>query len=549
MIVRSERLTEISSFCFEGFIFGLSEGEAKYYVSNEFINKGKAALKELNGSFCGYYVDDETQQLYVFNDRLGMVDLFLMKDGQEWLLCDDYWQAVKANSSISINDMAIEQLLQFGYMHWNNTFLSEIDLCAPATVITIDIKSKSILSTERYWRHIPEPVIYNRSAAKERLYESIKKAVKECFNDQQATYAVANSGGLDSRWNLFCASQQERHFASYTYTGAKKSDAEFVSRKVNALLKQTDSKYIEVCVNDFLPKYANKHLDKTPMLPLYSAWYYGAFRQLEDVSVNVNGFISTFLDAFTYMDKANGYNYYLSQSLTDKYEFCYNLYNITNAKLLSKVYLKSHGNRLKDSFMTHLDELEMNDLGNICDSFDFYCRQRRLNKNESWTNFYGQMQSRSPLVHNDIVDLSLQLPFEMRDNRSLYVETACDVMGDLAGLRLERSPWGLKGEEVGAKGFIKSTLWRADLKLYKKTGHSFWFKGSHKDVAAWMCQYPNMEFIRQLINSNNPLIIERFNQNYLNDNIDALIKKDFVFVSSLLTVFMFLNKLSDIKQI
>ncbi|WP_430814645.1 hypothetical protein [Carboxylicivirga sp. RSCT41] len=547
MEVKRRELFQLSNFFFKGFLFGIKDSDIESHVLNEFNKKGKEALKQLNGSFCGWLADEQKQLLYVFNDRLGMADLFLMQEGDNWLITDDYWLAVKELSEVSVNETAIEQLLQFGYMHWENTYLNEIKLCTPATIITIDLSGNAITSIEQYWHHKPQAVITNYSAAREQTTELIRNAVKECFVEPDATYAVANSGGLDSRWNLFFASQQKQNFLSYTYTGSDNSDATHISRKINETLGLSNTDYIQISTNDFIANYAGIHMSKTPMLPMYSTWYYDAHKRLSDLDININGFISTFLDAFTYMDGAENYAEFENKAITDKHEYCYSLYKPAVTELVNKVYKKQNSGRAKEAFMASLETLDMNDVGDICDTFDFYCRQRRLNKNEPWTDYYGQLKSRSPLCHNAIVDFSLALPFQMRDDRILYKDAAAEVMTSLQKVRFERSPWGLKGKEKGTAALVKDVLWRADMKLYKKTGHSFWFKGSHKNVAEWMCQSPNIDFIRNVINSENPLIEERFDQDYLNKHLEALIKKDFVFMSSLLTIFMFFNKLTDIK--
>lgn len=547
MIVKRSELFQLSKFNFKGFLFGIANSDVESYVTNVFNKKGKEALKDLNGSFSGWFVDEVKQLLYVFNDRLGMNDLFLLQEDGNWMITDDYWAAVKELSEATLNELAIEQLLNYGYMHWGNTYMNEIELCSPATIITIDLSASLISSIEQYWQHQPEPTISNYSAAKEQTVELIKNAVYESFNEPNATYAVANSGGLDSRWNLFFASQHSHNFVSYTYTGSNNSDATHISKKINKTLGLSDSQYIHISTNDFIANYACIHLSKTPMLPMYSTWYYDAHKCLSNTDININGFISTFLDAFTYMDGAENHSKFDSRSMADKQEYCYTLYQPAVERLINKVYKKRNNGQLKESFIASLDILDMNNLGDICDTYDFYCRQRRLNKNEPWTDYYGQLESRSPLVHNAIVDFSLALPFEMRDDRILYKDAAAEVMESLRTVRFERSPWGLEGKGNSTFDKLKDMLWRADMKLYKKTGNSFWFKGSHKNVADWMCQSPNIEFIRDVINTKNPLIEERFDQAYLNDHLEALIKTDFVFMSSLLTIFMFLNKLRDIK--
>ncbi len=545
MIISYKNLQSLSGTSFSGYLFGKSKEEAVTHVSKEIKSKGIEAIKHFNGSYCAHYINEEKKELYVFNDRLGMVDLYLLKFGTEWLITDRYWTAVQHLSSYTINDNAIQQLLSFGYMHWENTYLKEITLCKPASLITIDLNTNTIKKTDSYWRHQPAVGIINRKEAKEQMIEGIKKGVEESFNEPDSEYVLANSGGLDSRWNMHYAAELGKPFTAYTYTGKVNADAIHISKKINKILNQQNAQYVEISTGNFMPQYAAQHIENTPMLPSYSMWYFDVYKNISHGKVNINGFASTFLDAFTYMDKTGRYERYWKANEDEKYAYCFDTYIATDQKLIEAICKKSGFKTMKDEFFAVLNGLKIKDLGDVCDTFDFNCRQRRLNKNEPWTNFYGKMESRSPLLHNDLVDLSLQLPFDMRQNRMLYKEAARDVMVKFANIRFERSPLGLNGNKSRLTQKIKELVWRADIKMYKKTGRSLWFKGNHKDVATWMCQKENLAFIKSVFSTKNEHLSARFSQDYLLNNLQQLIKLDFVFISSLLTVFLFFIRLED----
>ena len=553
MVVDSNNIKQCDGFCFEGFLFGKSYAEASEYVRNGIEKEGVSFIKKLNGNFCAYYLNGEKQELYVFNDRLAMFDLHLLKAGDAWFISDDYWTAVDYLSSYTVNDMAIRQLLAFGYMLWGNTYLSEIELCEPATLITIDLNTSRIKKTETYWTYQPNTDLTNRKKAKKQMVDAIIKGVDESFNESESEYFVANSGGLDSRWNMYCAKALGKEFTAYTYAGKIKSDAIYISEKVNKALKHNNAKYIQISTGDYMPNYADIHMEKAPMISAYSMWYFDAYKSLSEGQISINGFASTFADAFTYMDDAGRYNKYWNAPKSEKYMYCFDTYCTTDRKLIETVCKKAEYKDMEDDFIAQLAKSDMNALEDICDTFDFDCRQRRLNKNEPWSDFYGKMQSRSPLTHNDMVDLSLQLPFDMRHDRSVYKEAAQDVMGHLSEIRFERSPQGLSGNRAPVKK-LKELIWRADMKMYKKTGCSIWFRGNHKNVSKWMSEQDNIAFLREVFSTKNAYLSERFNQEYLLNNLQQLIKSNFIFVSSLLTVFLFFirlekSKMHSIKQV
>ena len=544
MIVSRDNINSSGEFSFQGFLFGKNFETAKSYVLSQIKMHGIKVLCDLNGSFCGHYMDTDKQEMYLFNDRLGMVDLFVMQHETDWVITENYWQAVHAAPSKTINELAIEQLLRFGYMHFKHSYIKEVNLCDPATIIIIDLVTNQIKTINTYWKHQPSPTLYDQEKVLPELVDAIETGVVESFNEPNAAYATANSGGLDSRWNMFYACQHQQPFKAYTYAGRLKSDAIHVASKVNQYLNVSGATYIPVEVNDFLPKYASKQMENNPMLPLYSSWYYSAYRALSGIDININGFASTFFDAFTYKDGAQDNEQFWKVDQSDKYQYCYDLYNETGEVLINKIYRSPRNADLKDSFFAQLDQLKMTDLGDLCDTFDFYCRQRRLNKNEPWTSFYGAVQARSPIMHHKAVDLSLNMSFELRNDRYLYKKGAEAVMGKLAAIRFERSPLGLNHHSHLTKK-MKELLWRADMKLYKKTGFAFGFKGEHKNVAQWMLMPENRAYLQETFSGNNDRFNERFNQSFIVQNLDELIKRDFVFVSSLLAVFLFFKYLEE----
>lgn len=544
MIVSRDNIQSRPDFSFQGFLFGKSFEVAQGHVLKQLKKHGVMAIQDLDGSFCGHFKDVKKQVMYLFNDRLGMVDLFLMQHGNDWTITESYWQAVKAAPSKTINELAIEQFLRFGYMHFQHSYIQEVSLCNPATIITIDLVTNQVKSVSTYWKHQPNPVLHDEEKALPELIDAIETGVAESFNETDAAYATANSGGLDSRWNMFYACRHQQPFKAYTYAGRLKSDAVHVAAKVNRQLNVTDALYIPVEINDFLPKYTSMQMENNPMLPLYSTWYYSAYRALSGIDININGFASTFFDAFTYKDGTNPNDQYKKVSQSEKYQYCYDLYNEADEDLIQTVYRTSPGMDLKDTFFAQLDALEMSDLGDLCDTFDFNCRQRRLNKNEPWTSFYGAVQSRSPIMHHKAVDLSLKMSFELRNGRYLYEKGAEVVMGKLAAIRFERSPLGINHHLPLTKR-MKKLFWRVDMKLYKKTGFAFGFKGEHKNVAQWILMPENWTYLQEMFSSKNELFNERFNQFYIVQNLEALIKRDFVFVTSLLAVFLFFKRLEE----
>jgi len=543
MLIDTHRIEQITNFYFDGFLFGMTFTEASDYVKKGFEQQGKSFVSKLNGTFCGYYIDAFTGNVVLYNDRLGMRDLFLYFYQNRIIVSDDFMDVINIVGGDDIDFTAFGEMLKLQAPLFTKTFHKNIELCPGASVIEIDIHEVQIIRKKRYWYLSPRVTEENKRKLKEEFIQIFQKSIVESFNEDDKRYCIANSGGLDSRCNLWLASQADCKFDTYTY-GDKNSDAYYVASKVKKALSLRQ-KYIPVNT-DFMKQYAGLHMQKVPMLPLNYSWYHSAYQYLADYDVNVTGF-GNFFEAFTHLDSTSRYLKNRNVSHEEQCFYNYNIHSVCSDELFSKLFNKPEKMLDFGWYQAGMDSLNNTEPFNMFDEFEFEHRQRRITKNEPWMNYYGLMDVRNPMVHNEMVDFSLKLPFEYRLEKNLLMELVRDFMESVADIRLDRLPWG-PNQPKGMERKLKQWFWRFDHKFYKKTGRSVWFKGAHKNVKSWLSNKPNYVFITETLNAPNELFEEYFNSEFIRNNIQYLISKNFLVLGSVLSIKLYCDRIVKRKK-
>ncbi|WP_212227690.1 hypothetical protein [Carboxylicivirga mesophila] len=539
MIIDALHFDQLKPFFFKGFLFGKAFKDACAFVEAGIREKGSDFISELNGSFCGYYFNREKGELIVFNDRLGMADLYLYNNGNRVIIADDYTTVCELADDASVDLLALGEMIKFQTPLFSRTFHPHIRLCDNASLITINTLTKEITES-RYWRFTAVPQERSKRSLKSDFVDIYIKAVEQCFNETDRRYVIANSGGLDSRCNIHISKQLGKEFQTYTY-GQEQSDACYIAKRIEKKLK-LQQQYIKVD-DDFLSHYSELHLQNRPMMPINYCWYQSAYKHLEQFDINITGFDANFLEAFTHMDPAGGYNAIKDATEDKQLLYNFNLHSVCSDELFAKLVRQPQQMLSYDSYVAEMKNLNSAEVFDKFDEFEQINRQRRLTKAEPWMNYYGELEARSPIIHNDMVDFSLSLPLSYRLDRILYKEAMADYLGAIGRIRFERMPWGLN-EPKGLKRTVLETVWKADHKLYKKYGRALWFKGAHKNIKMWLSNSSNIKFIGDTLKRPNSLFEELFDHQYLQSNYQKLIKTNFLVLCSIVSIKMYMDKLN-----
>jgi asparagine synthase (glutamine-hydrolysing) len=255
----------------------LESFERTMIESNE-IDKYKALFETLSktwGSFTGLLIDKVERMIYGFNSHLGDNPFFRYEGEKNQIVCsNDLWLLVsvvkKKNISLLPEELAINQILKFGYIIDNKTLLKNIFKLNPGQIISI---SKSDISFEYYYKID----FVNKSSlsftdllnhANFLLKSSLKSIIDKSVLFDKPSFYVDISSGLDSRL------------------------INFVLKKIDSNIEVTNLHYStsysdEFKISNEISSYLNNNL-------LFSSMDYPRFIENHNETVRLNYGLSSF---------------------------------------------------------------------------------------------------------------------------------------------------------------------------------------------------------------------------------------------------------------
>lgn len=171
-------------------------------------NLGNLLLK-LRGGFCGYAYEKGPQKVTVFTDHVANKAIYYYKNQEKWMVSNhlDYMvQVLKANEeSYSFNETAAKYMLTYGYMMDDSTFVSQIHRVLPGKYVIIE---NNDIIVNRYYIIPNIEKKMTEEEAVDKIDTAFREAVRREFEkDKEYGYKhlVDLSGGLDSRMVSFVA--------------------------------------------------------------------------------------------------------------------------------------------------------------------------------------------------------------------------------------------------------------------------------------------------------------------------------------------------------
>lgn len=200
------------------------------YCLYSFEKYGKEFVKKLNGSFVFIILDLKKEKLFIFNDRYGLRPLYYFFKGTFIFSCEvkailEYPQFKKKLKYESVIDW-----FNFSTILGDKTFFEDIYLLPPASIMVYDGKE---LSIDQYWDYDYEPD-YNKSEGEfiEELVSTMKNAV-ETRMENDYSYGLSLSGGLDSRAILAAMDIDKRNEVIPFTFGPEDCDEAKIAKKVS----------------------------------------------------------------------------------------------------------------------------------------------------------------------------------------------------------------------------------------------------------------------------------------------------------------------------
>jgi asparagine synthetase B (glutamine-hydrolysing) len=495
-------------------------------VSIEGHQDPKLGLTRLNGLFSGLIKIQD--RIILFNDRYGFGKIYVAEVPGGVVAGSNFNDVVKCLQIRTPDPIGLLEFIRFGYPLDDRTFLKEVRVLRPATCLEIDAIKGTISKESRYWRfEFSEDLPTTRAAARDQLMQILEEAVSDCFTDSNARYAVANSGGLDSRAILAIARSLGADFVSYTF-GSPGSDVMLVA---NRIAKTLGTKQLNFEITpDFLPKYWEVHQERRPMTTLASASYYSAIEILGEFDINVTGI---------YGDNTFGVH------LVDKYramtndEDQFRYHSLADDKFLSGLVRREH-DVVKDHYEATLRKNYQPTQIMRFDQWNFENRQFRFITEEGWTNLLGDVEARCPFMNNKVVDFAFSLPFKWRQRRTLFQESLALHYPDVSGIRLALLPYSVSDRRFLRSA--KSAAWTALRASEKVLEWNPYPMRSHKHQRDWLLTEPNYSFIEEHLQRPSPLFATMFHQEAIAANVRPLISANWSVTSNLLTAKLWLER-------
>jgi asparagine synthase (glutamine-hydrolysing) len=170
-----------------------------------FEHAGLKFFKDLQGSFNAVLWNTKNRKLHLIGDRLGMKPLYYVKRPGRFLFASEIKSLlVDQEVSRNIDVRGLAQFFTFGQLLGEDTLLEGVRLLPAAGCLTYEAGADKV-SIERYWRLESHAGTNGLSSSQilDRLDEAFKNAVDRRVQGSEKL-GISLSGGLDSRTILAC---------------------------------------------------------------------------------------------------------------------------------------------------------------------------------------------------------------------------------------------------------------------------------------------------------------------------------------------------------
>lgn len=170
----------------------LCEGLSRYGIS--FID-------QIRGMFAFAALDLRRKSLFLVRDRIGIKPLFYYSYGQDFAFGSELKSIKSLPLSFSINNEAIYDYLNLGYIPAGQTIYNEVNKVLPGQVIELKIEgNRWALDKYFFWKaeeKVSHPLLEDRNQAKDQLNEILSETVHDHLIADVEVGSFL-SGGIDS---------------------------------------------------------------------------------------------------------------------------------------------------------------------------------------------------------------------------------------------------------------------------------------------------------------------------------------------------------------
>lgn len=240
LLNKSELLEEFSVESFEQLLRKL----IKLQFSVEEI------ISKFRGPFSGCYLNKVTNVVFGFPNQTGDTAVFYYHNKSDFVISSNFDLLISLLKENKIycnpNEVAINQLLSFGYLVEENTIAKEIYRIQPGQYIRY---SKKFLETFTYHKFKKKVIERSIEDSIELLDAQFKKAIQRCFNkdiEYGYEHLVDMSGGLDSRMVSWVAQELGyKNITNISYAKKNSDEETYASDSAKALGNEFIFRYLD----------------------------------------------------------------------------------------------------------------------------------------------------------------------------------------------------------------------------------------------------------------------------------------------------------------
>ena len=364
--------------------------------SQALTEDAEGTLGRLRGGFCGYLFDKRTGELLVYTDQVAVKPVYYYVNDDKWMVSDhlDYMVQVLGYNRLNADfqRLAAQYMLTYGYMIDDTTYIRQIHRLLPGQYVRVRGGKAEVT---RYHMIQDKPVPITEEEAVEKIDVAFREAVRREFEkDREYGYRhlVDLSGGLDSRMVSWVAHDMGyTDQVNITYCRAGYRD-EVISKQIALRLGH---------------EYLFKPLDD-------ARWMY----DIDEMTSQNNG-------AAFYMGMTGGRRLL---ELINMEQFGIEHTGMIGDAILGTLYRdkelscgkpvlgqSTHSDRLQYSFDENLlQEYPSQEL------FGIYTRGM-LGASSSYLIRQQYIETASPFMDVDLLDVAFSIPFDMRNHHHIYL--------------------------------------------------------------------------------------------------------------------------------
>lgn len=286
----------------EGEFYNQEELKAKFEIGSEndnaflvdIYNKTKSFdfLRDIDGSYAAILYDKKDGIVHLITDRYGFKPLYwgIINDNLVWSAEIKGFLGNK-DFKANIDEKAVEQFFDIGYLLENRTWFEGVELVPPASVLSFSIKETKV-KVNHYWawteiNPIKGPVDEREIA--EELGRLFKESVRKRVNEDEKI-GITLSGGLDSRAILAAVPEDYKPLHTFTF-GQEDCDDIKIASKTSKVKGAEHHALVLSSENWLMPRISGvwKSDGSYSLLHMHGMEFYEEYKRYMDF--NLNGFL------------------------------------------------------------------------------------------------------------------------------------------------------------------------------------------------------------------------------------------------------------------